>query len=717
MNAYNIVWNDGLWRNGNWNSSPFGFQDVDASTRLVKESSLTNGFALDLILKVALSEGDGNMHLNNVFESSGATGSSYSLAYNNVLDNYFTIISFFPLTFGIQIPTTTEVLGTASTGATVSIDFGNGKFKSGIWQNGVWQNGWRQDDTVVGFDSILQSYKLDPNTWRVFMTTATHSMPKDEPFVSGDNILIGNLAAIDINENRRLINNYQRVVDVNYTTTLGSTGSYIVSVDIQTNFPIRRFEKDSDNHIIYATKNVWLNGLFMNGQFNKGVWGNGLFKGKPFITEMKDAHWIDGTFDGGHFEGLTDTYVDRNLNTQTYNTGLVQKFVFYDNNITTPYDFKYNSWIDVNYFTYSGVNINKPNKVYKETPIGFTASYTENNLYGYPTKDVLESVSFIRDGYSSKVQTYKLGWKYKTYTDYVSPFGSPDFTDVINSAGLPGSETFIDNGWTYSHVPFGSTPSTSEAIYQANYGDLESGKLYISSTYSVRTPPPTPSDIYWFKVDSLENVNTLEIPSGRYCVIETIVESLTHSSIPSATTSQTLLFFNNYPATYSIPYTPILFSDRIISAPVNMLWNSEPVKREYFYNKPSLQMQILSGNTYSLAFDKISFVETDMIPFMQIMSNNIGRFHYLNWEEDDRQWGYTSSGGTYSGLIPIPGVEENFWENVYRVEFGGPENSNINKDVQSPYFAVAPIVNYSDPNFNYLSAIVVGIDTLNNLVN
>ena len=110
---------------------------------------------------------------------------------------------------------------------------------------------------------------------------------------------------------------------------------------------------------------MWLNGLFLNGKFNNGVWGNGLFKGKPFITEMTDTHWIDGTFDGGHLRGLTSSYVDRSLIEKAYNTSVVQKFVFYDNNVTSPYTFKYNSWIDLNYFTYSGVNLNKPNKVYE----------------------------------------------------------------------------------------------------------------------------------------------------------------------------------------------------------------------------------------------------------------------------------------------------------------------------------------------------------------
>ena len=82
-------------------------------------------------------------------------------------------------------------------------------------------------------------------------------------------------------------------------------------------------------------------------------------------------------------------------------------------------------------------------------------------------------------------------------------------------------------------------------------------------------------------------------------------------------------------------------------------------------------------------------------------------YHHLNWEEDDRTWGTAS----------FPDIlEESFWENVYRIETTGTGSTNINPDVQEPYEAIAPPVDYSNPNFNYLSSIVVGVDTLGNAV-
>ena len=602
--------------------------------------------------------------------------------------------------YGIQLPINNPILippvqltTVGSTGDFISFEFGNGTFRSGIWENGVWNNGWRQDDTISTFDTIYQAYKINPNTWKITLNStgigSGYQGSDLKGLQPGDKVSVGNLVAIDINENRRLITNY---VQINNVVTQGTYNQ--VDFNIQTNFPIRRFEIDSNEHLIYMTKNVWLNGLFLNGAFNKGVWSNGLFQGFPYITEMFDTEWIDGTFNGGHFKGLTGTYYDANSNLKSYHTSLVQNFVFYDNNVATAFNFNYNSWIDVNYFTYSGVNLNKLNSVYKETPIGFTASYTENNLYGYPTMDVLSSVSTIRDGFSTASRQYNLGWRYKTYTNYDSPYDT--FNDIVNSGGLPGVDNFINDGWTYSH-----NLHSPDTVYQSNLGSLTSNQLYVEGGNGVRNAPPTISDLSWFTLDSINNTYTNQIPKNRYVVIETEVQD-------NLGYGEVLLFYNNYPATYSIPYTPILFSDRLISAPVNMLQNPQPVNREYFFNKNSLDMQIFAGNTFSLSFDRISFIETDMIPFMQIMSDRIGQFRYLNWEEDYRTWGTPSNPGDI--------IEDNLWENVYDVVTTGTGSTNINSDVQDPYVGLAPKIDYSNPNFKYLSAVTIGIDTLKNSV-
>ena len=101
---------------------------------------------------------------------------------------------------------------------------------------------------------------------------------------------------------------------------------------------------------------------------------------------MADSAWIDGSFRGGRFKGLTNSYlitsgVDYGKD-KSFHTGVIQKFRFFDQNVSgIPFKFKYNSWIDVNYYVTEGVNLNKYNQVYTTTPLGFTSAFYENNHY------------------------------------------------------------------------------------------------------------------------------------------------------------------------------------------------------------------------------------------------------------------------------------------------------------------------------------------------
>ncbi len=82
-----------------------------------------------------------------------------------------------------------------------------------------------------------------------------------------------------------------------YFTIIKKTDNSII-LEFDTDFPIRRIEKDSEYHRIYVTKNIWLSGGFLNGYLQEFV-NYGLFKGYPLLTEMYNSHWIDGVFDGG----------------------------------------------------------------------------------------------------------------------------------------------------------------------------------------------------------------------------------------------------------------------------------------------------------------------------------------------------------------------------------------------------------------------------------
>lgn len=222
---------------------------------------------------------------------------------NNVINN---IISQ-----GILQPTSTalasgfstfgffsNIYGTVSNLSVLNSKVGNGKFKAGVWENGVWNSGWRVDENVYEFNDISLSFSLRTENvrWRIQIEGSTYSVSK---FEVGDRISIGNIVAININEERKLLKNYFTIVNKSDTSLI---------VEVDNVFPIRRIKKDSENHKILVTKNVWLNGGFLNGYF-KGVWNDGLFKGFPLITEMYNSHWVDGKFDGGHFYAEKPSYV------------------------------------------------------------------------------------------------------------------------------------------------------------------------------------------------------------------------------------------------------------------------------------------------------------------------------------------------------------------------------------------------------------------------
>jgi hypothetical protein len=183
-----------------------------------------------------------------------------------------------------------NLYGTVSNLSSINSKVGNGKFKAGVWENGVWNSGWRVDENVHEFNDVRLSFNLKTENvrWRIQISGSTYSTSN---FEIGDRVSIGNIVAIDINENRKLFKNYFTIVNKNETDLI---------VEVDNIFPVRRIEKDSENHKILVTKNVWLNGGFLNGYF-EGVWSDGVFKGFPYITEMYNSHWVDGKFEGGHF--------------------------------------------------------------------------------------------------------------------------------------------------------------------------------------------------------------------------------------------------------------------------------------------------------------------------------------------------------------------------------------------------------------------------------
>jgi hypothetical protein len=450
-----------------------------------------------------------------------------------------------PTTLGVSMSSATysHVLMQNGNPYILSSKIGNGLFKLGIWENGVWNSGWRDDTNASDFDDVAFSVLTDSDvSWKIELRGSTYSIAN---FETGSAVSIGNIVAIDINDNRRILKDYYKIenlgIGYEYSPSGETQSAYgWMRINLDTTFPYRRIEKDSQNHKIKVTRNIWLSGGFFNGYFS-GVWNNGLFKGLPLLTEMFNTHWIDGFFNGGHFTSIyskvynfsklgprkscTNGYINLTFDQYTpflpgdyiiitllngvgikvdseyagiakiitidhqtltngdkqdvitidkiFNgnsiiidsnitilgsvvrytaTSLMQNVKFYDNNRSkvkstdsqvSSVVFSFNSWIDVNYDNTRSVTLGKDFRMYEPLT---KKSINRTNLYGYPTYDVLSSISRFRDSNTLDYKLYKLGTKYKVFTDFIGegsgfnePFNELDFSNFTNV------------GWTYSY--------------------------------------------------------------------------------------------------------------------------------------------------------------------------------------------------------------------------------------------------------------------------
>lgn len=690
---------------------------------------------------------EGGYHPDNNEQFLFTNGSTYSDP------TQLQILGLTSATYSFIVGYGDTIANTFSSSSLINSKFGNGTFRAGIWENGVWNSGWRVDQNVHEFDSVYLGIKtIADRRWRIQIDGPTASAAA---FEIGEKVSIGNIVAIDINEQRKLLKGYFTIINK-------TSNSLIVEID--TNFPYRRIEKDSDFHKIKITKNVWLSGGFLNGYFS-GVWNYGLFKGFPKITEMYNTHWIDGVFDGGHYNsvyatasfngttasgtnlGLTfsngHSYVvgdiitidktNKLINPQydgtasvisvvnnkllitdkifgSYSAGesglvtnskanaVIQNFRFYDNNVAkkvsaqstnTEEVFQFYSWIDVNYYNTSAVNIGKPVSLFD---VLTRTEYSQNNLYGYPTSDVLSSVSTFRDSYSNNKRNYKLGTKYRIYNDFIgqgSEFDRP-FDMGTESSPVPGPafqgvglDTFIEYGWTFS-IATSSTYTNSRSLYYRSKENQDQQSLDIDESLIIKGEELV---IDSHQKGSVLNNTNIDIEKLRYSIVE--FDMITYSvSDPDATFIASLLdktapnspvlHFNNvntyltntsvffgFPffATFSFPtwidatYLPVYEN-------VNHVLTPGIKKYEYFYNKTSMSLNTLGSGTsgdgtFSSTIDNLKFYEIDMIPFFQ-----------------------------------------------YFIE------DNIYNGVVVPYQGIAPFIDYTDSNFSFIDNINIGLSSI-----
>jgi hypothetical protein len=666
---------------------------------------------------------------------------------------------------GLTGATFSAYTGTGNTyNATQSLDvqqifskIGNGKFMAGIWENGVWNSGWRYDEVVYELYDIGQYFSLDRGKiWRFQIIGPPLTIEK---FNIGDKVSLGNIVAIDFNEDRKLLKGYFTIINKN-------SNSFVV--ELINNFPLKRIEKDSPFHRIKITKNVWLSGVFLNGYYT-GIWNSGLFKGYPLITEMFDSSWIDGTFDGGHFssqlysvtfsntyftkgnklglsfsqphklytndliyidkdnKGINSSYdgtasvvtvtneyqiiTDKDYGTEPtqsesgsiytgISTGLVQNFTFKSNNtsklssvdyLDSDAVFLYNSWLDVNYYTYSAVNIGRPNTIRNNISL---KEYSQNNLYGYPTDDVLSSTSYFRNSYNNLELSYSLGTKYKIFNDYIGE--ASNFENYFDPTNVDATD-FLNLGWTYSSgglnsIVFSRSIETkakniSRSGFSYSWTNVREDLLVgsemqidaISSGGVLNISEP--SEITNFRVSekvSKSRYTMVEFNLARWSAQTPYYES-NDSTISKITTlykeetlSQPILHFDNlnvvtrdiyygsaigtFSTTVNASFFPVYQNVNHILTPVSK-------KIEYFFNKTNLSMNFRGSGWYgaltaSILIDNLKYYEVDMIPFFQYFTTN-----------------------------------------------------NINFGIEIPYQGIAPFIDYSNANFQFLDNVSIGLDS------
>jgi len=607
-----------------------------------------------------------------------------------------------------------EVLAVSSDANLVSINIGNGLFRSGVWENGIWNNGFRSNSftneettdyykfsNIVGLNGVFPysgkgTYQISSTTWLVTLQALESLIGLNV----GNKVSIGNLVAIDINESRKLIKDYFTITQIDLVNNT-------IVVELISNFPIIRVEKDSSNHLIYVSKNVWLTGAFLNGIF-RGIWNNGLFKSYPRIGVVANTHWIDGKLDGGRF--ISKKIDDLGF---TYSTSVIQNITFMDNNAVDPLigSPKYNTWLDLNYDTQRYTTINTDSSLatlegYPNTnpslitftystlteQLAETSRYPDINgitqstkLQGGITEDVLESFANFKLSNNSNY-TYKLGTKFNVYQNSIPNDGN-FINPFSNNLGFGIDMTnFDDDGWDYKDysLPFFSSSNSTKFVLtgsQLNIDSnvsapglnlegkfrLKSGTLVSSSIIQIWSVGNFTLDFRFIRF--ILNNDNIQTEKNRYYITSVGIDKLViaTASFSGPGTRQATAKFNLAPNIndYSL-YT-----------------GTRPItKTQYFYNKKKLdlnievysQYQITNANTnvtlpltnlpsldnnVDIVFNNISFLEVDMIPFFN-----------------------------YFGNIDL-----------------------IDNRIKTPWFAVAPFIDYSNSNFDFLGNVNLTIDS------
>lgn len=622
----------------------------------------------------------------------------------------------------------------------INSKIGNGTFTSGIWENGVWNNGWRKDEQVKEFFDIEYNIQVSDNKWQIKLIGLNENIIF---FKKGDLVSIGNIVAIDINDERKQLIDSYRVVDLYYTQSNNQDeyklGSLII--EIETIFQVRRIEKDSTNHRILVTKNIWLSGAFFNGYFS-GVWNYGLFKGYPLITEMYETHWKEGFFEGGHFNSK---YInEKNEYGGTFyddtKLGIISKkehklkvgdVIVIDklNKTINPlYDGettvirikdKYNFTIDKDF------NV-------KENEGGFYYNYTSNS--------VIQNMNFKSENVSKITSNLSLSstsvFSYNSWID--TNYNSDVAVNVGKQQNLLddlSKKSYAENN-LYGYETKDVLSSISE--FRNSYS-LEKLKYKLGTKYKVYKNYIGDASLFQEYFDTTNDIQNFISQGWTFSATETIIED------PDDPEAQPTIIKNiKYQRTVDEGIENIIGQELKITATasggvLNIVNNNKIIidnretteieKNRYskiefelikndsesnIYKNDEIEEPVLHFNNLNYTTREQSKIINTALPIyenvnlLNIKPSNKKEYFYNKRNLSLYLRGNGENGENESSVII---KKLNFVETDMIPFFKYFTEGNINKSIQIPYQGIAPLIDYQNSNFIFLDNIKVGLDS------
>jgi hypothetical protein len=332
----------------------------------------------------------------------------------------------------------------------------------------------------------------------------------------------------------------------------------------------------------------------------------GIVSGFPYITHLDKTHMIDGIFDGGKIGGDN-------------NDSLVQNFIFYDNvvikrnfyvpsfnlqinkPIANSQDRFYRSWAAFNYnIGNESVNLYSNDTVYISKWGGNSPVL---NHSGRSTNDVITSKSRFMNLNNIEQRTYDLGLDKTVYNELIPQGGLFTYPFRVGTDS-PSKGEFEKNGWTYKTIGGQVVPQLS-----ANYANTrveDSNVLFVDI--------PVGGSFLLNNTGRVELFYDMvqKIDDQRYSVIEFQLRDFVGAITYDDDEASPSIFFGNAPNSYSINKEIINHTEST---------NVGKVRKEYFFNRKSLDMFLLaSGQTSSFEIKKLN-LELAMTPFFDYFSD------------------------------------------------------------------------------------------------